>query len=407
MNNVETHKGMTREEAHALAEKYADKLPLIEVHELHTPVGSLLNRDFNNRQKTIHYGDELRGRYSSASLLHDIRFAMEDEQNIHTRMLPTMLQDELSGQNEADAELLEIEKAIAVSLFSKDVKKPVANTEQILDIDQSTIAAYVNAIKEAAEKVKAGSVKVDKAAEEVKKTMIATSGDRPLSAVTALFGRMAADQTFSTVYSALLISHGFTIDSYKSDYDDYTAVDDLLLKSGIMLVDDDGNGKKSGAAYMDTADISANVYYRYGAIVQNILFENLCVGQPADRTEELLEKTYNISADFLERFISALPSAKQTRNFARSMPDAVYIDKGCRMGAYTAANRFARPIHATKDKSICDIGVERLQKFAHDSVHGSFVDRELTGQYWLSDIYDAPEGLCASSFRDLDKIVRP
>lgn len=411
---------MTREDAIRLSKEKAEMLPLVEVHVLHTVAGSLLNRDFNNRQKLLHYGGTLRARFSSASVLHNIRFGMETELNVHTKYLPSLIKHVL--KNEANEEdLLKTELKIVDQLFTSDKKdkkdkskndeisddiKEVFKTEQIIDVDQFTVNKYVEKITSFANQVADGSIKLQDAAKEINKSMTTSSKDSPLSDVTALFGRMSADQTQSTVYSPLMVSHAFSIDPYANDYDDFTAVDDFLLKAGIVVTDEDGCGINSGAAHLGSIDVSANTYYRYCAICQTGLFENLCVGKPFDAVDELIEKTYKLTAYFVKQFIAALPSAKQTRNFARTAPDAVYIDKGPFVQGISAANMFEKPVTATSDRSVCDIGVDLLKEFMDKSVHGCFVDRDLTGQYWMSDKYNAPDGVSSICYQDIEQIVK-
>ena len=410
---------MTKKDAINVSKEKAAILPLVEVHVLHTVAGALLNRDFNNRQKVLHYGGTLRARFSSASVLHNIRFDMETELDVHTKYMPVLIKNAL---READDELLDTELKIVDQLFATKKKKKddtdaaetadttdldsALKTAQIIDVDHYTVARYVEEIAAVAKDVANKTVKVADAGKIVSKAMSDRSQDRPVSDVTALFGRMSSDQTFSTICSPLMVSHAISIDPYENDYDDFTAIDDYLLKSGIVVTDDDGKGINSGAAHMASSDISGNTYYRYCCINQVGLLENLCIGKPFDAVDDLVEKTYQLTALFVKRFITALPSAKETRNFARTTPDAVYIDKGLSMEGISAASVYEKAVTARDGKSIAEIGVDRLKKFADMSVNGSFVDRELTGQYWMSDRFDAPEDVSAIKYKDIDAIVR-
>lgn len=411
---------MTKRDAIRISKEKASIMPLVEVHVLHTVAGALLNRDFNNRQKVLHYGGTLRARFSSASVLHNIRFDMETELDVHTKFMPVLIKDAL---REVDDELLDTELKIVDRLFATKKKKKddadaaetadtadldtASKTAQIIDVDHYTVARYVEEIAAVAKDVANKTVKAADAGKIVLKAMADTSQDRPVSDVTALFGRMSSDQTFSTICSPLMVSHAISIDPYENDYDDFTAIDDYLLKSGIVVTDDDGKGINSGAAHMASSDISGNTYYRYCCINQVGLLENLCIGKPFDAVDDLVEKAYQLTALFVKRFITALPSAKETRNFARTVPDAVYIDKGPSMEGISAASVFEKAVVAEDGKSIVEIGVDRLKKFADMSVNGSFVDRELTGQYWMSDRFDAPEDVSAIKYKDIDTIVRP
>lgn len=424
---------MTKKDAIRISKEKLNELPLVEVHILHTAAGALLNRDFNNRQKVLHYGGTLRSRFSSQSVLHNIRFNMETEQNVHTKYMPTMIKNMLT-EAETDKNLLKTELKLVDQIFSAKKTKEdseedetasnttakkeskstakenaVVKTSQVIDVDSYTLACYVKEIISAAKNVadKTMKMKIADAGKAVSKAMTDSSKDRPLSDVTALFGRMSSDQTFSTVYSPLMISHAISIDAYANDYDDYTALDDYIIKEDLIVTDDDGKSVNSGAAHLASSDISGNTYYRYCGINQAGLFQNLCIGKPFDSVDDLLEKTYQLTALFIKRFILSLPTAKETRNFARTVPDAVYIDKGPAMDAISAVNIYKNVVVAKNGKSSADLGVERLRKFADDSVNGSFVDRELTGQYWMSDEYDAPQNIPKIKYKDLDMIVRP
>ncbi len=411
---------MTSRDAVNLSKKYADRLPLLEVHMLHTSSCSLMNRDFNNRQKVITYGGVERARFSSQSVLHDIRFKAEDEYNVHTRMLPLMLKNllkEWADENEVDEKALKTAYKIVDSCFAKDAKDATNVTEifkskQVIDVDQYTLEEYAAAVKTAVgmmlDKENADVTNPTQASKKVAEILATTSATRSLSDVTALFGRMATDSTFSTVYSPLLVSHAFSVDAYENDFDDRTATDDYSALTGIKLKDDDGNDKQTGAGFMDTRDISSNTYYRYMAIEQVKLFENLCIGKPNDEEsiEKSIEKTYELSARMVREFCKALPSANKTRMQTMTEPDVVYIQKGRPM-AVTAANYFEKPVKKTDDLSPRDMAVERLKAFANNSVHGCFADYDIQGQYWLSNMYPAPDNMEKATYHDFEEIVKP
>lgn len=417
---------MTERDAIEMGKKYRGKLPIIEIHSIQ-PIGpGLLNRDFNDRQKVITVGGDVRARFSSASVLHGIRFEREGEYDVHTRMMPKVIKDHLkrlAEQEGTDQDTLKFEMDVVNQYFSKKSEKKkntkdedndsvepvnvtdILATSQIIDMDRYTLGAIIDAIKEEAKK--GDRLTAAKAATAVKKVLEESRDSRPLSEVTAIFGRMATDQTFSTVYSPISMSHAFSIDKYAGDTDDRTAVDDYHDIAQFTPKDEDGVGKNSGAGFMDTRDIGFPTFYRYAAIEEVKLFENLCIGRSTDDIDEILEKTYKLTAELMQDLITAIPTACKTRCASYGIPEAVYIDKVAAGGFRTASTKFHKTVKNENDKQILDIGVERLQKFAWNCMHGPFNFRDITGQYWISEDFDTPDEMEVITCGDYDRIVRP
>ena len=116
---------MKKEDAIRISKEKAHLLPLVEIHMLHTVAGALLNRDFNNRHKVLHYGGTLRGRFTSQAVLHDIRFGMETEQDVHTKYLPEMVKNAVKEKAAEDEKVLQTGLKLVSQVFSsvKENKK--------------------------------------------------------------------------------------------------------------------------------------------------------------------------------------------------------------------------------------------------------------------------------------------
>lgn len=153
---------------------------------------------------------------------------------------------------------------------------------------------------------------------------------------------------------------------------------------------------------------SDDTYYQCVVIDQSLLFLLLYKEEPTNDIEALVNTVHEFSANFVKHLIGILPKEKSVENFTATIPNAVYIAK--RSGNHAcSANYFGHTEQCTSEETITDLGVDHLRKFAHDAVHGSFVDPKnpVIGRYWISNKYDAPEDVSTFSFKaeDIDRIM--
>ena len=228
-------------------------------------------------------------------------------------------------------------------------------------------------------------------------------------------GRMSTDDTIvDTVQAARKMNFAYSIDPYQGDTDTFTAVDDCK-----QMVDEpdfvrffDKNETSKGSAHFDEADIASNVFYGYLSICTRTLLENKLRAVPVDDKNlinKAIRESREIIRNFIVDYICLHPEAKQTTHASMSRPLAIFITAGTRVQGLTADNYFEKAVRATDSKSVGEIGVERLRKFAEDSLNGSFVvDDNYQGAYWVSDLYneDIPENVTETKLKAaLDEIM--
>ncbi len=123
--------------------------------------------------------------------------------------------------------------------------------------------------------------------------------------------------------------------------------------------------------------------------------------------------THELTARFVRTLIGILPEHKPAGNFTMPIQEAIYIAKRSSAQDFSHFSRFDHAKdHALKcasDKSVQDMGVELLHQYMYDDAHGCSADpgSPVIDQYWISDKYNAPEGVSAFSFKeeDIDRII--
>jgi len=95
----------------------------------------------------------------------------------------------------------------------------------------------------------------------------------------ALSGRMATSGLMTNVDGALSVAHAITTHEVNADIDWFTAVDDLMIESGLR-----------GSGHLDTQEFGAGVFYRYASLDLKLLNKNL--GGVSD--ERLMEIAYHL-----------------------------------------------------------------------------------------------------------------
>ncbi len=378
---------MNRQETKLLMQKLVDenKLPLIEVHMLVPSGPSLLNRDYNNRIKTISVGGVNRVRVSSQSKKRPIRVKEYTDNTTHSKYLPQKLAKKLEAMGKDDTYI----QAALQCLFGKDVKSK--GSGQILAFCDHDIDEIASIITDAA--ANADSFKAKGFDAACKKSLIANAKERTVDDTTCLMGRMSTDPSLvQTVEAACHLSHMYSIDAWHGDNDTYTAVDDMKAQfeelDFVKWLNDDVSDQ--GAAYIDACDIASNVFYGYTNISTRTLIENKLRNISADDNEGIkraVEESRDIIRRYISDYIMISPQAKQTSCATSPMPLAVLITAGTEVQPITADSVFEKVINGTENNSVGDQGVKKLCEFATNIAEGSFAINQYQKMFWISDMY--------------------
>lgn len=305
----------------------------LDLHVVQSVPASCLNRDDTGSPKSMVYGGVTRGRVSSQCWKHAIREQFQTSQpdmcGIRSMWFVNYLRDVLMQK---DGSLTE-EKAGMVAfqvlnnLFGVSVElKAVsddANAEKFIDLSTAKMKAItflskgqldavadylidhwqdVDDIMSKVEKLDLDKQVKDESfnkAKSMKGLKDALRG--AISADMALFGRMVAQSQDLSVDAACSVAHAVSTHAVDTEYDYYTAVDDMQP---------DG---ETGAANLGTLEFSSMTMYRYATV------------DVIDLAEKIGVDTVDVVAAFMHGFIMSMPSGKSHSYANFTLPDAVYV----------------------------------------------------------------------------------
>ena len=398
---------------------------MIEIHMLQNHAPCNLNRDESGSPKDCIFGGYRRSRISSQSIKRSIRKsdlfkAGLDENNMlgtRTRHLPGMIEDYLlrNGMTETvskNASLLTKDLVIKEKSSKKesdddntDIDESADNiTGQIIFVSEEDVRVIgdklINLINENKEifdktlnKTKASKfVKDLKNDDDLKKW-------RPITPDIALFGRMTTSDVFMNVQASMQVAHAISTNKMDSEFDFFTAVDDLQKAE-----------EETGVGMIGDIEFNSASYYKYFCLDFDGFVRNLTGPAPSDND---VKKAKELALSALKSFIDAAvftnPSGKQNSFAAHQLPDAVFIEVKDKKIPVSYANAFLTPCSPQSGrtpKSLMDVSIEKfieyaqtLQKdFAIESEKFWFTTMKTStdlGSWKVSDSYpDLVENVC-------------
>lgn len=276
----------------------------VDIHILQTVPPSNLNRDDTGSPKTATYGGARRARVSSQAWKRATRDAFKSrldasELGVRTKRVVELLAEAISERSpelSGGAEELAAETLRQVGLV---VKRPRANEPEesgyLMFFSRRQIDNLAGAAVSAA-----GAEDVKKALQEANVRRIA---DREHSVDIALFGRKVADQADINVDAAAQVAHAISVHPVETEFDYFTAVDDLNPK------------EETGAGMIGTVEFNSSTLYRYATVDVDRLAENLGDAVATARTVEA----------FVDCFVRSMPTGKQNTFANRTLPEAVLV----------------------------------------------------------------------------------
>lgn len=308
---------------------------IIELHLLQSFPVSNLNRDDVGQPKTATFGGYVRGRISSQSLKRSARLLFEEygldrsEVGVRTKRLLDSVVEGLV-QQKRDREQARSVAAAALQRFGFGLDADKGLTQYLLYVGRASIDHLTDyclrewdalerfaSARTAAQQAK---IKPDRAALAEARRIL----DAGRAADIALFGRMIADNKDLNVDAASQVAHAISTHVVATEFDFYTAVDDLKP-------DDE-----SGADMLGTVDFTSACYYRYANVDLAQLARNL------HGDVDLVRRT---ARAWLLAFVNAVPGGKQNSTAARTVPDTL-LGVVRDHGAWNLANAFLRPVVA-------------------------------------------------------------
>ncbi|OAN42837.1 hypothetical protein A6A03_03730 [Chloroflexus islandicus] len=343
---------------------------LIAVHLLQNHAPSNLNRDDNNEPKDAIFGGVRRARISSQAIKRSIRWSphfrtpFEEAQLGHllavrTQLLPEEVRKRLEHTDLAD----EAKQAIieAAARLGKGERNP-SSEEDSSDKKRGRGKGKGTAAG-GEEKFKTAQLMFLTAKDidhlttrlsDIVRTkgidyLQALQGDNlvgeigayePHSVDIAMFGRMTTSSPFKDVDAAVQVAHAISTHGIETEFDFYTAVDDI---SG-----------ETGAGFIGDTTFNSATYYKYFSIDWEALVKNL-------------NEDKNIAAMAVHALIKAamfaIPSGKQNSFAAHNLPDLVLVEVRTDNIALSYANAFVKPVRATAQMSLLEASAKALQDY--------------------------------------------
>ncbi len=373
----------------------------VELHILQSFAPSNLNRDDTGAPKSCTFGGVPRARISSQSLKRRVREMVngdpghkglleEANQSKRTKRLIDEVTDRLvaGGRDEAEARAA-IRGALRAMGFNFDSKHP-DQTEYLLFLGNDEIERLAAAIDShfdtlaaaAAPSTEAGGAggrqrRVQSGArdvpEEVKKALDAVLNTAGAAADLAMYGRMLANVPAKNIDAASQVAHAISTHRVSSEFDYFTAVDDL------KPVEED-----AGAGMIGSVEFNSACYYRYSNVDVDQLVHNLNGDVELARTA---------LRAFVQATILALPDAKQNSFAAQNAPGFVLAVVRDRRQPVSLANAFESPVPPRAGESLTGQSVTRLARAfeQHERMYAGYSG--LVAHYACGAAFEEPQYL--------------
>lgn len=317
----------------------------LELHLLQNFALSNLNRDDTGAPKSCIFGGTRRARISSQCLKRAVRTHFREEGLVPSELLSyrtKWLQRELAARlTDMDSEMAGQVTIKALELLELKLKN--GKTEYLLMLGEREIDRLVGLCREHADALLAATNKEKgkKEADGQVSQLLLAAIDGGDALDVALFGRMIATHAQKNVDAAVQMAHAFSTHGVETEFDFYSAVDDLQQ-------DDSDEG--AGAGMLGTVLYNSSCYYRYA---------NLDLQQLARNVNGAAEHIETAVRAFMEGMIHAVPTGKQT-NSASQNPPALVLAMVREKGLWSLANAFVKPIFAGAKGDLLQLSAVRL-----------------------------------------------
>ena len=303
----------------------------IELHILQNVAPANLNRDDTGAPKDCTFGGYRRSRVSSQALKRATRMALPSagldaaDLGLRTRRVLTEVTERLTnkGRDEETAKTV-VRNALASVGLNVDKND---NNQYLLFLGPGALDRFADKCDSLYDQLAADKkLKKGEIAGLVAEDLLDARGAIDV----ALFGRMIADLPEHTIDAACQVAHAISTHEVNTEYDYFTAVDDLLPDSD------------SGAGMIGTVEFNAACLYRYSSLDTTQLVENL------DGDTELALRGVR---SYLEATVLSLPSGKQNSMAAHNPPSLV-LAVNRQAGQWNLANAFEDPARPTRSESL-------------------------------------------------------
>ena len=347
----------------------------VDIHMLHTLPPSCINRDDTGSPKTATYGGVSRSRVSSQSWKHAIRkyfydvFPAEDV-GTRTKAVPNMIAEKIIEKDPSMKMDKAVKLANAALKKAGNDPKDEENMKALFFVSNRQVDLFAELAIQKADQLekndeedeeKPGSKGKKKKKSKQDKELLQALIDSP-SIDMVLFGRMVAKLPSLNYDAAAQVNHALSTHAVETEYDYFTAVDDLADKDS------------SGAAHLGTVEFNSSTLYRYA---------NINVNELGNRFPK--EKVIEAVKGFVEGMIYSMPTGRQNSFANRTLPYAIYVTIRTDMPV-CLENAFEKPVQPVPGEGYEAPSAERLYAHATElyknfvsSPSASFVVGEMLG----------------------------
>ena len=265
----------------------------LDIHVIQTLPPSNINRDDTGSPKTAVYGGVRRARVSSQSWKKAMRDYFKENGNLSNVGVRSL--DVVNFLAEKIRELkpeLSMEDAV-----NKSVK--TFNAAGISTTKDNRVKALFFMGKEQADNLAKEAVK-----DNLDKKVLQEILNSNIAIDIALFGRMVADDASLNEDASAQIAHAISTHGVQSEFDFYTALDDLSKED------------QSGAGMLGTIEYNSSTLYRYGNVALHEFYRQL--DKNKGQTIEAIKL-------FVEAFLNSLPTGKINSFANQTVPASVVI----------------------------------------------------------------------------------
>ena len=339
---------MTTESVNQMIEKKLNDNLYIDIHVIQNLPPACVNRDDTGSPKTAVYGGTTRARVSSQAWKRAIRQQFnsmfpDDLNGMRTRHIGQIMTECLIKERP------ELEEKKAETIAKKALKYAgvpdnvlfLISPKQIKELVKVTVENIDNGKFDKSEKKKNGK---DREPSKKEKKVYEDAVKNNPSIDMLLFGRMAAQNKNLNYDATCQVAHAISTHEIHNEYDYFTAIDDYNSNS-----EDD-----SGAGHLGTVEYNSSTLYRYANI-------NIAELQSKLYDDDLL---ITVIDNFIQAFVSSMPTGKQNTFANRTLPSLVYItlrnDQPINLvEAYEKAIK-------TSSAGYVDQSIKALANFAHN-----------------------------------------
>ncbi|MCT7703841.1 MAG: type I-E CRISPR-associated protein Cas7/Cse4/CasC [Lactobacillus iners] len=318
----------------------------LDIHAIQTVPPSNINRDDTGSPKTAQYGGVTRARVSSQSWKRAIRkyfYDKGDTQNMGIRSCDIV--------NYIAKIIVEKDKSISVEDAITLVEKTL-NAAKLSTKDQKLKALFFISNNQAD---KFAQACLDK---KTDKTGLQEILNADTSIDIALFGRMLADDPSLNEDASSQVAHAISTHAIESEFDFYTAVDDLAPEDN------------AGAGMLGTLEYDSSTLYRYANIALHDFYRQL-----GDKEEVIAAVKL-----FVEAFVKSMPTGKINSFANQTLPQAVVVSLRSDR-PINLVSAFEEPVKS--ENGYVDKSIQKL--FAEYVKYEKILDKPIFTDYLLLD----------------------